>query len=589
MAAAVACSDPAERARRPAPATPREAAPDRNPRPAYVDPPAAPGAVAGRVTADGDALLAVWVEPADPAAAGSGSTRRGPHRVRYARFAEGRWTAPATIAEGDDVLANWADTPAVARGGDGALVAHWARLHPGGGFAYDVALARSTDDGATWTPLGVAHDDGTATEHGFVSMLRDPRGVRLFWLDGRRTARGHGDGATMLRTAVVSTRVGEDSVVDERVCDCCATAAAAVDGRPVVAYRDRSADEIRDITIARADREGWAHTSFADGWRIPGCPVNGPAVAAAGGALWVAWYTYAGERGSVRAAVSTDGGATFSAPIAIDGPRGRREPVGRVSIAAVTERDAVVSWIASDREDARIYARRVAADGRVGAERALAPTTPERDAGFPRVAPLGRDHLALLWTATAGERDGATRLRMLAIPLAELPPPAGAVSAPPARDAAGGLLAVGAPMPAATVARLDGTPTTLADAGGRAVLVNVWATWCEPCRHELPVLAALQRRYGDAGLRVVAVSVDRQRTAGELRAFAERRELPFSVWHDPHEALATALGGQTVPASFLFDGDGRLVWRRAGAIATGDVDLTRAVEAALAPRRPARR
>ncbi len=121
----------------------------------------------------------------------------------------------------------------------------------------------------------------------------------------------------------------------------------------------------------------------------------------------------------------------------------------------------------------------------------------------------------------------------------------------------------------------------MADLKGQVTLVNLWATWCEPCRHEMPVLAKLQCKHADAGFRIVAISVDRDRTPDELREFSERRDLPFAVWHDPKDLTSAAFGVGALPASFLFDSDGRLVWRRAGAVKGDDPGLERALGVAL--------
>jgi thiol-disulfide isomerase/thioredoxin len=557
------------------------------PAPVRLDPPAAPGSLGGFVAADGDALMATWLEPVAADGAAAGSTRRGPHRVRFARLGGGAWSEPVTIAEGDRVLANWADFPSVARGGDGALVAHWAQRAAPGSHDYDVALARSADGGATWTPLGLAHDDGVAAEHGFVSMVPDRAGVRAFWLDGREMAGGdhghggHGAGAMTLRTALIGEAVTAGEIVDARVCDCCGTAAAATGAGAVVVYRDRSADEVRDIAIARRGEAGWSEPApvFADGWRVPGCPVNGPALAADGARLVVAWYTYAGDRGRVRAAFSDDAGERFDPPIEVDGPRGRTTPIGRVDVELVARDEAVVTWMVSDREEATVLARRVARAGRVGDARPVIRTAASRDAGFPRIARRG-DALGLLWTE-AGERGG---VRFQSLPLASLAP----ATALPAPEPAGGggdegnaLLALGSRAPEYDAVALDGARVALADTRGSVTLVNLWATWCEPCRHELPVLAALQRAHGAAGLRVIAVSVDRDRTADELRAFFGARELPFEVWHDPGDRASKLLGVGPLPASFVFDRAGALVWRRSGAIPEGDPGLEQALVTAL--------
>ena len=128
---------------------------------------------------------------------------------------------------------------------------------------------------------------------------------------------------------------------------------------------------------------------------------------------------------------------------------------------------------------------------------------------------------------------------------------------------------------------LDGAPATLASLRGRVVLVNLWPIWCEPCRQELPVLAALHQERAANGLSIVAINVDRKRTRQEVADFVARRKLPFAIWLDPEDRAAPALGASTFPFNVLLDREGRVVWSRAGAIRAEDPELRAALEAAL--------
>jgi hypothetical protein len=329
--------------------------------------------------------------------------------------AAARWTPPVTIAAGTDFFANWADFPAVAEAADGSLVAHWLAKTGGDTYAYGIHLARSTDGGATWKAIGLLHDDGIPAEHGFVSFVPEGQGLRAFWLDGRDTP---GGGAMALRTAVISAAatVGRSEVIDRRVCDCCQTGAAVGAAGPVVVYRDRSDAEIRDMSIVRRLDMGWSApaTVHADNWKIPGCPVNGPSVAAAGKRVAVAWFTDAQPGARVQAVFSEDGGRSFGAPTLIDGER----PMGRVGLqlAGPDGNDAVVVWLAMTGDRAEVRLRRLGADGNAGAPVVLAATTAARSSGVPRIA-LAGDELWAVWV----EDGDAARLRVGSLPLAKLP------------------------------------------------------------------------------------------------------------------------------------------------------------------------
>jgi thiol-disulfide isomerase/thioredoxin len=557
---------------------------------AAIDPPAAAGAMGANLAVAGADVLMTWLEPA-AGAAPSPVTGRMAHQLRFARLSGGRWSAPTTIALGEAIVANWADFPSIVAGPGGSLVAHWAQASGDEPYAYDVELARSTDGGATWRRLGKAHDDGTTTEHGFVSLIAEGDAVRAFWLDGRDMAGGghdghdgHGGGAMTLRTARVSGRISDGERLDPRVCECCGTSAAMTSDGPVVVFRDRSDAEVRDISIVRRVDGRWTEprTIHADGWTIQGCPVNGPAVAARGRQVVVAWFTHAADRPVVRAAFSRDAGATFEPPVEVDAPSGRRTPLGRVAVAlddrGEAPAEAIVSWVDAEREAARVMLRRVAADRRLGAPLEVARTTATRDSGFPRLA-LAGGAAVVSWTDTAdGSRVRAARIGLDQVPDADAPAPAIAV----APVATAEVFPLGSSAPDYAAVTLDGKPVSLGALRGGVVLVNLWATWCEPCRHEMPELATLHARHAGQ-LRVIGVSVDQQKTAAELRRFVERRKLPFEFWHDPEDRATDRFGLTTLPATLLFDRRGVLVWHKRGAITADEPGLAAAIAAALAP------
>ena len=392
-----------------APASAAAGSPVRTARTIAIDPPAAAGAAAPNLVASGDAVLATWLEPSEV----SGKA----HRLRFARFADKRWGPAVTIAEGATIVASWADVPSVARQDDGTLVAHWAEkfASPAGG-AYDVVLARSIDGGATWRRLGAPHRDGTEAEHGFVSLVPDGDAVLALWLDGRAMAKGAA-GATALRAARVGAAIGEEQLVDDRVCDCCSTSAASTAEGPAVIYRDRGADELRDPAVSRRTGGAWSapRAVHADGWKIAGCPVNGPMLAASGREVVAAWYTSAEQRPRVRVAFSADAGATFDRPIEIDAPRGARVPIGRIDVVIDRPGEALVSWVVSEREAGRLLVRRVARDRRRGPELELAAISAAREGGFPKLERLGAD-VVVAWTDTRAHTIRAARLARGAVP-----------------------------------------------------------------------------------------------------------------------------------------------------------------------------
>jgi thiol-disulfide isomerase/thioredoxin len=113
----------------------------------------------------------------------------------------------------------------------------------------------------------------------------------------------------------------------------------------------------------------------------------------------------------------------------------------------------------------------------------------------------------------------------------------------------------------------DDDPGTLAEAQGKPLLVNIWATWCAPCVKELPTLQAVAVRAGAP--RVIAVSQD-MAPRGSVDAFLDKNELAdLEVWHDPKMALSSATGTEVLPTTILYDAKGRELWRY-----VGDLDWT---------------
>lgn len=364
-----------------------------------LDPPAPADAYAPELTAGPGGVVLSWLEPTDP-------DDRGAARLRYARLLDGAsgWGEPHTVVDTVGMFGNWADRPEVFAWGDGSLVAHWLGKLGEGTYAYGIQTVRSTD-GELWDAPQLLHDDISETEHGFVSWLRHGEALWAFWLDGRamakegpmqlRARRFHGDS----NVSSGSPEHLDRWALDDRVCECCDTDAASTADGPIVVYRDRSAAEVRDIRAVRWTGNGWGEpVSVADdGWTIHGCPVNGPAVGAAGNTVAVAWFTMADDMPRVRLAWSVDGGATFGDPLELDDAR----PLGRVDLAMGPDGVAWVTWLAAGptKEQARVVVRPIGPSGPLGAVTVLGETAASRKAGVPRLVRQG-DRLVAAWIKT---------------------------------------------------------------------------------------------------------------------------------------------------------------------------------------------
>jgi hypothetical protein len=366
----------------------------RAPEPREVATPGAPGAKAPSLTvlSDGRVLMS-WIEPRT----GGGLV------LRCATLGGGQWSSPATIAEGDSVVGNWANAPVVQALGGNRLAVSWLWMRPGAAEACEVRVSQSEDGGRHWSDPVTMHRDATPTEHGFASLVARPEGALAVWLDGRKTV-GHNEGDPgpapdmTLRAAVVTPdgRLAQEAELDERVCDCCQTAAVATAHGVVVAYRDRSPAEVRDIAVVRLEGGRWTEPSIAhrDGWHLDGCPVNGPALAARGSRVALAWFTAAADTGRVQLAFSEDEGASFGRPVRID----EGEPVGRVHLTMLEDGSALVVWLEQQGPQTVVRARRVAPAAVPDAPFTVAGAAALR--GFPRVARSGK-MLVFAWTTPA--------------------------------------------------------------------------------------------------------------------------------------------------------------------------------------------
>jgi hypothetical protein len=346
-------------------------------------------------THDGRIILS-WVEK-------TGDKR---YALRMATRDLRQWSESLTVAEGENWFVNWADFPSVIALQDGSLAAHWLVKSGSGTYAYNVNISKSRDGGKTWTKPIVPHRDNTQTEHGFVSLIPLPDGrLGAVWLDGRNMKDMEHDSegtpapqSMTLRYAAIDVdgKLSDEAQLDERVCECCQTSVAMTGEGPIAVYRDRSESEVRDIFFLKQQSNGsWSGPTpvFADNWKINGCPVNGPSIAADGRRVAVAWFTGANDAPRVKAAFSNDAGATFGAPIEVEAANA----VGRVDALLLPDGSALVCWMSGTVESGEIKVRRIRPDGSLGPAAVIAKTDISRSSGFPRMARLG-DEVHFAWT-----------------------------------------------------------------------------------------------------------------------------------------------------------------------------------------------
>jgi cytochrome c biogenesis protein CcmG, thiol:disulfide interchange protein DsbE len=141
---------------------------------------------------------------------------------------------------------------------------------------------------------------------------------------------------------------------------------------------------------------------------------------------------------------------------------------------------------------------------------------------------------------------------------------------------------VGEPAPAYAARTVDGRPVSLAELRGKTVLLNVWATWCHPCRKELPDLERLHRAHAARGLELVGVSVDEAGQEAAVRDFAREHGVTYPIWLDPGERVSSTFATIGVPSTFLIGPDGTLLWKHVGPVKADDPELVRLLQRSLA-------
>jgi hypothetical protein len=371
-----------------------------------TDPAAAAGSFAPRLERNGSRVVLSWVEP-DAA---------GVPALRFS-VREGKgWTPPRVVTRDAGLAASPSDVPSVVPFGERGLAAQWTVKRNGSTQSRNLVVAVSSDDGASWSRPVRPHRDDTDSEHGMATLLpaMAGSGFGICWLDGRAGALAeYGAGGTALYWAEWNGEAfGTEVELDPRVCDCCKTSAASGPDGPIVAYRDRSDKELRDISVVRRDGTGWTAPQpvHLDGWSLTACPTNGPAIATLGERAAVAWFTGAGAQPSVWVALSSDGGKSLGAPMRLD----EGSPVGRVDATMLADGSTAVSWLERKGQNAEVRVRRVTTEGVPMPSVVAATTSPARASGYPSVVSDGANGVLVAWT-DVGAR-GRVRAKAIQLP-----------------------------------------------------------------------------------------------------------------------------------------------------------------------------
>ena len=363
--------------------------------------PAGVGTSLPSLSSDGKTLILSWVAtPTDSLA-----------QFHFARLGkDGKWATPEKIAEGSNWFVNWADYPALVQNKGSLLAYHLQKSSPGK-FSYDILMHGLPKGQTTWLGGLPLHFDSTQTEHGFVSAAAySDSSFLVSWLDGRNTDGGGHEGhdghsgAMSIRAAEVTLqgKILWDTLLDAKTCDCCQTSTAITSQGPVVVYRNRSDQEIRDIAISHLVDGNWTEPSIihADNWEISGCPVNGPKVVAQGENVLVGWFTAAKGEPKVNFSFSSDAGVSFGEPITVEG----QGIIGRVEVALLDEQSGIAAWMETTTTGTYLMAAQIESGGKMGKRWEIGKMDSGRKSGFPQLEVLG-ENVYFAWTEVKGETN----------------------------------------------------------------------------------------------------------------------------------------------------------------------------------------
>ena len=379
-------------------------------RPVRISPlenPSGPGSIQPNLTRGLDgALVLSWLEPV--------SKDSNSFALRYSILKGEKWSPVLTVIESENFVTHPSDPPAVTQLSANAFIAYWGQkrkpstTQSGHAHVEDVAISVSRDAGRTWNPPVIPHSDRSETEHAFASLVPVSQdSAKVVWLDGRTRAKQK----LMVALINVNGSQGKEYVIDDDVCACCPTSLVMTSKGPVAAFRDHEPGDIRDISMVRLLDGQWSSpkTISRDGWRIPGCPVNGVDLAASGNVVAAAWYTGASKIPEARVAFSTDSGEAFGPPITVNSGRA----VGRTSIALLNASDAMVLWVEgiAEKDDSKsstqLYVRRITREGKASPPVGLTSTA--RGIGFPRIEAASRGAV-IAWTDKSQNKSVVTVL-----------------------------------------------------------------------------------------------------------------------------------------------------------------------------------
>ena len=339
----------------------------------------------------------------------------------YSKLENNQWLEKKLIVKGKDWFVNWADFPSIAvNSKTNNMIAHYLKKSYDLTFAYDIKYLIKGDE---WSEEKFLNTDNTKSEHGFVSIKPFKDGFITSWLDGRKTNyldkelnNNHESGGPMtLRSAFIDSngKIIEEYEVDDQVCECCQTSITVSNNTPIIVYRDRSDDEIRDISISKLINNVWSKPKKLneDNWKIYGCPVNGPSIDSNDKYIAIAWFTLSNGEPTINLKFSNDNGESFGNLIKINNEETR--PLGRIDLEMLKNGSVIVSWIDTNKGVGKISLRKIDPNGNKSEIINPSNISTKRISGFPQIENIN-DDIILSFTK---EEKGKKNIETFKIPI----------------------------------------------------------------------------------------------------------------------------------------------------------------------------
>jgi hypothetical protein len=337
---------------------------------------------------DGSPILS-WIEP----------QKGGSFALRYSIGHSGQWALPRTIAANRHFFHHPAEMPNMTALKDGTLIAEWIeQANEAGNEASEAEFlyVSASADGVKWSTPAMASHDKSQNQHGLASIVASgDHEASIFWL---QALKGEDGPVSLMRSTIGAngTELKEEDL-DSDVCSCCPTSVVRTARGLLVAYRDHTKENIRDISVIRYENGKWTAPKnvYPDKWQIDACPVNAANASAQGDKVGISWYTASGDKSRVEFTSSLDGGATFGKTSTVS----TGQAYGYTTAAVDDTGGAIVSWLERGDKGARLLVRYVSSAGVPGPVAQVAEGT-RKDLGYPRLARSGND-VWIAWNSTS--------------------------------------------------------------------------------------------------------------------------------------------------------------------------------------------